>query len=81
MTKFRVGVPGELTAKQMEALDGAGITLHGTTRGGREGTLEPMRTYVDAYVDVSAADESEAKAEVARVLDVDPRDLTVQALE
>jgi hypothetical protein len=81
MGAFRIRVNGELTPEQVEALGAAGVVLDDVEE-------EPSSAgYYGADLDValtsvrvSADDESEASAEVADVLGVDPSDLLARPL-
>jgi hypothetical protein len=76
MGEFWVGIRGDLAPEQIEALKAAGIFTHElrmTAGGWGEPPIqwETLRTFVR----VSAADDSEAKAEVADPLGLDAADL------
>jgi hypothetical protein len=81
MAGFWVGIKGDLTAEQMEALKTAGIVLDDlrliSAGYGTPTQWETMRTCVH----VPAVDESEAKTEVARTLGVDAGDLLAFSAE
>jgi hypothetical protein len=79
---FWVGIRGDLTAEQLEALKSAEIVaydLRRTAAGWGEPPIEweTQRTFVR----VSAADDSEAKGEVARALGLDADDLVAHSTE
>ena len=82
MGEFWVGVRGDLTAEQMEALKAAAIVaydLRRTAGGWGEPPIEweTLRTFVR----VSARDDSEAKGDVARALGLDADDLLAYSPE
>jgi hypothetical protein len=73
---FWVGIRGDLTAEQLEALKSAGIVaydLRRTAGGWGEPPIEweTLRTFVR----VSAREDSEARGEVAEALGLDAADL------
>jgi hypothetical protein len=79
---FWVGIRGDLAAEQLEALKSAGIVaydLRRTAGGWGEPPIEweTLRTFVR----VSAAEDSEAKSEVARALGLDADDLLAYSAE
>jgi hypothetical protein len=75
MAGFWVGIRGDLTAEQREALKAAGIVVDDlrliSAGYGTPPQWETMRTCVH----VPAVDEAEAKTEVARTLGVEAGDL------
>lgn len=82
MGDFWVGIRGELTAEQLEALKSAGIVaydLRKTAAGWGEPPIEweTQRTFVR----VSAAGDSEARGEVAQPLGLDADDLLAHSTE
>ena len=81
MAGFWVGIKGDLTAEQMEALKTAGIVLDDlrliSAGYGTPPQWETMRTCVH----VPAVDESEARTEVARAVGVDADDLLAFSAE
>jgi hypothetical protein len=79
---FWVGMRGDLTAEIIEALKSAGIATYDLRRtaggwGDPPIEWETLRTFVP----VSAAGDSEAKAEVAGALGLDADDLLVYSVE
>jgi hypothetical protein len=82
MGDFWVGVRGDLTAEQIEALKAAGIVVYDLRRtagGWGEPPIEweTLRTFVR----VSAPDDSGAKGEVAQALGLDAGDLLAYSAE
>jgi hypothetical protein len=79
VAEFWVGIKGDLAAEQAEALKSAGIAVDDLRRvsAGYAPQWHTLRTFLRA----SAADESEARAEIARVLDLDADDLIAGSYE
>jgi hypothetical protein len=82
MGEFWVGIRGDLTAEQIEALKAAGIVVYDLRRtagawGEPPFEWETLRTFVS----VSAADDSEAKSVVAQPLGLDDTDLIAYSAE
>ena len=81
MAGFWVGIKGDLTAEQREALKAAGIVVDDlrliSAGYGTPTQWETMRTCVH----VPAVDESEARTEVARAVGVDADDLLAFSAE
>lgn len=77
-----MGIKGDLGAEQVEALRSAGIAS-GDFRliSGGYGDFPIEWTTLRTCVQVSAADESEARADVARALGVDASDLLTFSAE
>jgi hypothetical protein len=79
---FWVGIRGDLTAEAVEALRAAGIAVYDLRRttggwGDPPNEWETLRTFVS----VSAAVDSDAKAEIAGVLGLDADDLLAYSAE
>lgn len=73
---FWVGVRGDLTAEQTEALKAAGIVVYDLRRtAGAWGETPVEWQTLRTFVRVSTADDSEAKDEVAEALGLDATDL------
>jgi hypothetical protein len=82
MGDFWVGVRGDLTAEQIEALKAAGIVVYDLRRTAGGWGEPPIRwETLRTFVRVSASDDSEAKGEVAGALGLDAADLLVGPAE
>lgn len=82
MVEFWVGIRGDLAAEQVEVLKVAGIAVVDLRRSAA-GWGEPPFEWntLRTFVPVSAADESEARDEVARALGLEPNDLVAYSAE
>jgi hypothetical protein len=76
---FWVGLPGDITAEQRTLLAGADLDVAGihTSFSGREGAMTPAWSEVR----ISAADATAAREQVAQILTLDVRDLTVRPVD
>jgi hypothetical protein len=82
MAEFWVCMRGDMTAKQVATLEAAGVATDDLRRisAGFQGAPDEWQT-LRTCVRISARDDSNAKDEIARVLDLDAADLVTYSAE